>query len=321
MIAGRKASSVRRTWAADRMLPQRLALTACLALTANLALAACGPAAPGAGDPADDQLQSGVAGSGQPHTPQTPLAPESIVSLNPCLDAILVEIAAPDQIAALSHYSRDPRSTSIEPQVAARYNYVGASAEEVLAIKPDLVLASSFLDPASLAAMERAGLRVASFGSPRNLAQSADQVREIARLTGQETAGDALITRMQAGRNPADLAGQPVSALLWQPGQIVPGEATLIGELMREAGLVSHSAQQGLEQADYVSLESVLADPPDLLLVAGDSAGQSHPLLSELEATRVEAFDPKLLFCGGPTVIAARERLNALRSAMAQPQS
>ena len=44
----------------------------------------------------------------------------TIVSLNPCLDAILVEIAEPDQVLALSHYSRDPGSSSIPQDVAAR---------------------------------------------------------------------------------------------------------------------------------------------------------------------------------------------------------
>mgnify|MGYP000355960308 CR=1 FL=1 len=39
----------------------------------------------------------------------------AFVSLNPCLDALLVEIAAPRQILALSHYSRDASSSSLAP--------------------------------------------------------------------------------------------------------------------------------------------------------------------------------------------------------------
>jgi iron complex transport system substrate-binding protein len=72
----------------------------------------------------------------------------------------------------------------------------------------------------------------------------------------------------------------------------------------------------GLGQADFVALETVLSRPPELLLVAGDSAGQRHPLLEQLRATRVEPLAPNLLFCGGPTVIALGTRLDDLRAEM-----
>ena len=77
----------------------------------------------------------------------------------------------------------------------------------------------------------------------------------------------------------ADPSPDP-SVLLWQAGQIVAGQETLIAQLLLEAGFESHAQDQGLGQADYVTLEQVLSDPPDLLLVAGDSAGQQHPALA-----------------------------------------
>lgn len=237
----------------------------------------------------------------------------TIVSLNPCLDAILVEIAPPAQVLALSHYSRDPASSSIAAPVAARYGVTGGTAEEVIARAPDLVLASIFLPQPTKAALERAGLRVATFGSPTTTAESAAQVREVAALAGRAEAGEALAARIAAPA--AAPGGPPVDALLWQPGEIVAGEATLIAELLREAGFASHAARRGLGQADRVSLEAVLADPPEVLLVAGDAAGQRHPLLARLPAsTQVAGFDPSLIYCGGPTIPRARARLRAIRA-------
>lgn len=248
-----------------------------------------------------------------PHRPAHDPAHPTIVSLNPCLDAILVEIAPPGQVLALSHYSRDPSSRSIPAQVAARYGVTGGTAEEVIAQAPDLVLASIFLPQPTKSALERAGLRVATFGSPTTLAESAAQVREVAALAGRVGAGEALAARIAPP--PAPPQGQPVDALLWQPGEIVAGEATLIAELLREAGFASHAARRGLGQADRVSLEAVLADPPRVLLVAGDAAGQRHPLLAQLPArTLVAPFDPSLLYCGGPTIPRARARLRAIRA-------
>lgn len=244
--------------------------------------------------------------------PPKDAAHPTIVSLNPCLDAILVEVAPPDQVLALSHYSRDPASSSIPADIAARYGVTGGTAEEVIAASPDLVLASIFLPQPTRSALERAGLKVETFGSPTSVAESAEQVREVARLAGRAGEGEALASRIAA---PPPPAGPPIDALLWQEGEIVAGEQTLIAELLREAGFASDAARRGLGQAERVSLEAVLADPPRVLLVAGDAAGQRHPVLAgQLKATHIAALDPSLIYCGGPTIPKARARLAAIRA-------
>ncbi|MFN4019445.1 MAG: ABC transporter substrate-binding protein [Erythrobacter sp.] len=235
------------------------------------------------------------------------------MSLNPCLDAILVELARPEQVLALSHYSRDPGSSSIPAGIAARFAVTGGTAEEVIALGPDLVLASSFLPPPTRAALERAGLRVATFGSPASLAESTAQVRRVAHLVGDADSGEALVAAMERAAAPVP-PDNSIDTLLWQPGEIVAGEATLVVELLRTKGFASHAAAMGLGQADFVALETVLAHPPELLLVAGDSAGQRHPLLQQLPGTRAVPLAPNLLFCGGPTVIALGKRLDDLRA-------
>lgn len=246
-----------------------------------------------------------------PVTGRSEAAP-TIVSLNPCLDAILVEIAQPEQVLALSHYSRDRGSSSIPPRIAARYGVTGGTAEEVIALRPDLVLASSFLPQPTRSALERAGLKVETFGSPVTVAESAAQVRAVASLAGQESKGEALAASIAAA---STIAPSPIGALLWQPGEIVAGETTLIAELMRQEGFASHAAARGMQQADAVTLEQVLADPPQVLLVAGDAPGQRHPLVVNVyKSMMVAEFDPSLIYCGGPTIPKARERLRAIRA-------
>lgn len=268
-----------------------------LTLLAALGLAAgCAPAAP---------AQTGGANA------------PTIVSLNPCLDAILVEVAAPDQVLALSHYSRDPASSSIPAEVAARYGVTGGTAEEVIALQPDLVLASTFLPQPTRSALERAGLRVETFGSPTTIAESVAQVHNLSELAGAKARGEALVRQIATPANNPEHA--PISALLWQEGEIVAGEQTLIAQLLREEGFTSHAAARGLQQSDRVSLESLLADPPALVLVAGDAPGQHHPVLAgALKTTAIAPLDPALLYCGGPTIPKARARLRAIRAELEQ---
>jgi len=257
---------------------------------------------------------AGVANA--PDDPRAVTLAPTFVSLNPCLDAMLVEVAHRDQVRALSHYSRDPAGSSIDLNLARSLPYTGGTAEEVIALAPDIVLASTFMASATKTALERSGLRVETFGSAATVDESIAQVKRIAALAQRPQASRGITLSVVLQRPPQ--FDEPVSAMLWQPGQIVPGEATLIAEHMRWAGFSNHSAARGLGQADHVSLEVVLADPPDLLLVAGDAAGQRHPLLETLKDTRVESFDPSLLYCGGPTILRARDRLKRIRESMAR---
>ncbi|MBX9885720.1 MAG: iron ABC transporter substrate-binding protein, partial [Novosphingobium sp.] len=67
----------------------------------------------------------------QPQHKQTHVLP-TIVSLNPCADAILAEVTAPGQLLALSHYSADPRAASIDPARSRQYPTTRGTLEEVL---------------------------------------------------------------------------------------------------------------------------------------------------------------------------------------------
>lgn len=243
---------------------------------------------------------------------------QRLVSLNPCTDALLVELADPEQIAALSHYSRDPASSSIDMAESARFRAVGGSVEEVLALDPDIVLASDFLAPATRHALRDLGLQTEEFGIASDIAASFGQIRRVAALVGHPDRGEALIAQIEDAVRQAEAAAgdQPVATVLWQPGEIVAGEGALVSRLMRSAGLSSHSAALGLGQADYLPLELIIAQPPELLLIAGDSRAQDHPVLRKLSKTRVEHIDPKLLYCGGSTIIRAAERLSEIRREM-----
>jgi iron complex transport system substrate-binding protein len=245
----------------------------------------------------------------------------TIVSLNPCTDAILAEVADPAQVLALSHYSHDPRATSMPLAQARRFRATGGTVEEVLALDPDVVVAGSFLPPATAQAFARLGVRVETFGIVSDLGENAAQVRRLAALAGHPERGEALLARIDRALAAARHDGLRVSALLWQQGGIVPGEETLIARLMAHAGFASHSAARGLGQGAYLPLERVLADPPAVVLAASDERMLTHPVLRRLEGVRYERFDPALLFCGGPTVVRAVERLAEIRAGMAQGPS
>ncbi len=238
----------------------------------------------------------------------------TIVSLNPCADAILAQVTEPGQLLAISHYSHDPSASSMDLAEARKFAASGGTVEEVLALQPDIVVAGSFLAPATRQAFADLGVRVEIFGIAPTVEESKAQIERLAALAGNADKGAVLLEEIDLALDHAAADGQTLSAVLWQPGGIVPGEGALVSNLMRHTGFSSHSAARGMGQADYLSLEQMLVDPPEVLLLAGQERSQQHPALEKLSDTAVAKFDSSLLYCGGPTIIRAIERLAQIRS-------
>ena len=283
-------------------MTRRAALAVSIGL--GLALAGCGPFVP--------------AGAAPPE-----LAPRfpTIVSLNPCSDAILAEVAEPAQLLAISHYSHDPRASSMDAALAARFRATGGTVEEIVALRPDVVVASSFLQPATGSALDRLGIPVVRLGIAGTVTDSEGQIRQLARLAGHPARGEALVQRI--ARALADAAPppgvRPIPAIVWQGGGLVPGDASLIAQLMRHTGFANAAAARGLGQGAVLPLEAMLADPPQVIFAAGSPQAEedrllSHPALAGLKGTTHARFDPKLLFCGGPTIPRAVARLAEVRA-------
>ena len=260
-------------------------------------------------------------------TPALAEPPRRVVSLNPCIDAILLEVADPGQIVALSHYSRDPSQSPIADR-ARLYPFTWGSAEEVAALKPDLVLTGAMGAMALAAVLPRLNIRQANFGVPDSVEESLAQVRRVAGLVGHPDRGAALTERIRAAL--AAAAPRPgelrLGALIYEYHGIASGPGTLMDELMRRAGFDNQAARYGLKQTGDVPLEALLADPPQVLLAGRLAPGEpvwadrelSHPALKALAPqVRRETFPEQLMFCGGPSMIAtvaalARAREDAL---------
>lgn len=238
--------------------------------------------------------------------------PPRIVSINPCLDAILVRVADPSQIAGISHYSQDPRATSMPLALARRFHATAETAEEVVALRPDRVLTGPHVAPSTVMALERMHVTIERYTVPHTVAESEAQVRAIAAVAGHAERGERLAAAIHAAATPSGRS--PLPALIVSGGGLVPGAGTLADDLMTRAGLSNMSARYGLKQWDVLPLERLIAQPPRVVLSAGGDRVTSHPALASLaRRIAVVPFPSRLLSCGGPTIVAAMARLRAIR--------
>lgn len=243
------------------------------------------------------------------------IAPGGIVSNNPCIDAILAEIAAPGQITAVSVYSHDPDSASAPLDWSGAIPAIGTSAEEIIAARPRLVLTGNLASNGTNAALARAGVKTVAVGVPASIDDSKKQVRQLAAAIGRRVAGEELVERIDSATSalPQGAARSRPSAIIWQNGNFVPGKGTLQDEMLARAGFANASANYGLGGWDVLPLETLIRNPPRVIFMPVNAKGEDarnlatrQKLLRHLGANvKIVPFPDRLLFCGGPTIIEA----------------
>jgi iron complex transport system substrate-binding protein len=246
--------------------------------------------------------------------------PQRIVSINLCADELLLALADPGQIASLSVYATDPDlSTVVEP--AKAFPHAAASAESVVALTPDLVLAGRFTKRDTRDMLTRLGYWLDLLDAPHSIADSEKQIRHVAALVGHADRGEALIAAIEAAkaRAAAALPGRPTAANYQRRGYVA-GSDTLMTELLAVGGFADAGGKLAGKIGGFVPLEKVVANPPDYIVVASadlaahdeGSALLAHPALLSLypESKRI-VLPPKLTVCGGPTLPLALDRVAA----------
>jgi iron complex transport system substrate-binding protein len=260
-----------------------------------------------------------------PALAQAPAKPQRIVSLNVCVDQLLLLLVDHRRIAALTQFATD-RDWSNMPNEARGFRTTHGRAEEVMPLMPDLVIGGEYSAPETIALLRRVGQRV----EVMRLANSIDGVRAGMRwmgaIVGEREKAEALVAELD--RRLAAVAGavppgpRPVLAFYNTSGFTAePG--TLADDVIRAAGFENLAGRFGLRIGGRLNLELIATARIDALIAidtAETSASRAvetvqHPALARLAARRPFAAIPgRLWTCETPFVAEAAERLARLRA-------
>jgi iron complex transport system substrate-binding protein len=229
------------------------------------------------------------------------------MSLKVCTDELLLDLAPPSRIASITFLSHEAASLKVWPQ-AARIAVNHNTAEEILAVHPDLILTDTFTPPALKPLLAKTGARLVEVPPAADFNRIRANVRLVARAIGEEEKGEALIARMDAVL--ADLkthrpAHAPTVAE-WGEGGYVPGTDGLFDALLAAAGARNVETRR----FGYYDVEALLAARPDFLVYGDTYAGTAslradqdlHPaLLARYKGRRITYRG--LYGCGVPEAV------------------
>ena len=248
--------------------------------------------------------------------------PQRIVSLNLCTDQLLLELVGRERIASISFLAQDPEFSAVADK-AKGIAFNRGLAEEIVPLRPDLVLAHKYAARQSVAMFQRLGIRVVEIDLPENLAAVKTQIATVAEAVGEPARGQAMIANIE--RRLASLpspVGLRLSAAIYEPSGYAFGANSLADAILRAAGFDNLAARLGIGGYAQLGMETLLASPPDLLVV-DDTASErrsmaqqflDHPALRHRFAGNGRAAVPRRLWiCGGSSVAEAAELLAQAR--------
>lgn len=248
--------------------------------------------------------------------------PQRILSINMCSDLLLLMLVPRERIASISWPGRDA-ARSLLPGRADGIPTNHGAAEEILAARPDLILASPWTSAVARQLAQRTGARVELVEDANDFPQIRARLRQLGKAVGEPARAEALVRGMDAelARLATTAPRRPLRVVAWSGGRAAPGRGTLTDAIIRAAGAENIAARfDDGRYADF-GLEELLEARPDAILqgIAGHEPPSlrktaiDHPVLRRHFAGRQIAYPEAAYACGLPqSARAATELRQAL---------
>ena len=226
------------------------------------------------------------------------------MTINQCADQFALMLLQAERIRSVTYLAERGAVAPAIAKAARRTRVNHGLAEEVLAHKPDLIVAGSVTSPATRRLAKMMGVRIIELPP----AESFDDIRRQTLMLG-EAFGEQVKARSLVARMDATLAElgrtaprRRISAISWNGVGQAPGGPSLTNAIVEAAGGYN-PAPQGARSEYKVDLEQLLSlDPPADVLLYGVAPGPEA-------GRRVDLVEhPALLRAYGPRRVRVRRR-------------
>ncbi len=232
-----------------------------------------------------------------PSKPATNATPPAlrIASLQPSITLTLERLGKLDTLVACTRYCLEALPELASRNLAIVADSWSSTMEELLAVQPNLVLASVPYRMESLAAILRAGCPVLTL-SPHTLADIFADMRLLASVVHAEERGEALVAEISSAihsvRARAEAYGDKPRVYCEEWGKPLIHSQAWVKELVEAAG-----GEFVGEAGKTTTADAVVASNPDVLIFAWCGAGDRVPLARVVEKRGWQAMPAVTLGC------------------------
>ncbi len=230
-----------------------------------------------------------------------------VVSLNMCADPYLMGFAARDQIIALTPQSRNANLSPFSAQ-AKSFPVSTGQIEDILRLKPDLVIGSPFGQSLKHRILEAQGIRVLTIQARNDYNGARAEIIKIGKAIGRKAQARAYLRKLDAALERVRRPSQGISILPLERRGLTIGEAHILGEIVKLSG--ARLAHERRDHHSPIGLETAIAGNADFILTTDNTAMShdrgteflSHPaLVAHFGANRRLKLNGHLVTCAGAT--------------------
>lgn len=201
-------------------------------------------------------------------------APQKVLTLALSSDGIIMGLGMGDKLVAVNYLADDPVSSNLVEQAKKiQHKIKKPSAEEVLALKPDVVFAYDWSDMNRVENLRNLGMNVIVLKGPATIEDIRQNVRTIAKAMHADSKGEELVKLMDSRL--AHVKQQVAALKLQQPKKIVlvslmssyGGEGCIFDDMCKEAGVINGVSAAGIKNGQQITKEMLVKINPDLLIM------------------------------------------------------
>ena len=196
--------------------------------------------------------------------------PQRVLAYSLGHDEILIALIDPERFAAVGPFAADPAYSNVADQAAGLPTFE-SGVENVLAAKPDLVLASKYTDVDVINLIKEAGVPVARTALESSSEGNIPNILLIGYMLGVEERALELVAEIEnrlkfiADQVPPPNASERPSVISisrYSDSIYAAGSDTTEGGILESGGGVNASARDGVEGHQVISIEAIAAMNP-----------------------------------------------------------
>jgi len=200
--------------------------------------------------------------------------PQRIVSQTLGTDEILLAVCPPERVVALSNLAEDGDYSNAVEEARRIPGRTTEGPEEILQFNPDLIFVASYSRAETVELLKASKAPVFRFANFDSIADIKSNIRTVGYATGTDTEAEKLIRRMDedlaAVRARIPKSESPMRVMSYDRLGYTAGSNTIFDDVVRAAGAVNVSAEQGIKGFTKINSEKIVEWQPDFLIMGAN---------------------------------------------------
>ena len=236
-------------------------------------------------------------------------APKRIISTMPSNTEILYALGLGKNIIAVSDKCNFPPEASKKKKIGA----ISINVEEIVALNPDLIVMLGDAQKRQIEILKEYRLPVFVI-NPRSIAELTRSIAVLGKLTRTERSAGKIVWKINDDITMAKASNRSsfkpkIFVELWHDPMITAAGGTFIDDIISICGTVNIGKKAGNGYPSY-SIESLIAEDPDYIIVAGKSSEDIKRIRSDKRLANLKAVkENKILLIDSDIITRPTPRL------------